>query len=154
MSESRALDGALKILPVIGACVTFAWGVWVWKENADEEREAAAAEALRYAESRRIEATRPFLEMQLRVYTEAVQVASRIANSRDENTIRRFWELYYGELALVENLDVAKAMVDFGDALNAGKTTELNTLAIELTRRVGESLAKSWDTDAWQKRAD
>lgn len=59
MSDSRILETAFKIVPVIGACVTFAWGVWVWKENADEEREAAALESARYADSRRIEATRP-----------------------------------------------------------------------------------------------
>jgi hypothetical protein len=153
MSESRALETVLKILPVLGACVAFIWGVVQWKENADAELAAAKLEAERYADSRRIEATRPFLEMQLKYYTEAVQVASRIAHSHDPQSIARFWELYYGELALVENNDVALAMRQFGDALNQGKTTELNTLAIELGRRVGESLAKSWNTGAWQKRA-
>ena len=150
MSESRALDAALKILPALGACVTFIWGVWVWKDNADEERDAAAAETARFAESRRVEATRPFLEMQLKFYTEAAHVAARIASSGDQSTIGRFWELYYGELALVENNEVAAAMKDFGDALTAGKHTELNTLALELTERMRESLAKSWGTDAWQ----
>jgi hypothetical protein len=139
MSESRILDAALKMLPVVGACVTFAWGVWVWKDNADEGRE-----------SRRVEATRPFLEMQLKFYTEAAHVAARIAASGDQSTVGRFWELYYGELALVENNEVAAAMKDFGDALTAGKHTELNTLALELTDRMRASLAKSWGTNAWQ----
>jgi len=84
---------------VIGACVTFVWGVWVWKDNADEERAAAAAESARYAESRRIEATRPFLEMQLELYTEAALITSRIATSADQGAVGRFWELYYGQLA-------------------------------------------------------
>jgi hypothetical protein len=154
MSESRILDAALKILPVVGACVTFAWGVWVWKDNADEARAAAAAETVRYAESRRIEATRPFLEMQLKLYTEAALIASRIAHTSDEGTVGRFWELYYGELALVENNDVAKAMVDFGNALKTGKRTGLENLSLALTRSMRKSLAKSWGTDAWQVTAN
>jgi len=154
MSESRVLDATLKILPIVGACITFIWGVWVWKDNADEERNAAAAETARYAESRRVEATRPFLEMQLKLYTEAALVTSRIAHSGGEGAIGRFWELYYGELALVENNDVARAMVDFGKALKANEKTRLEALSLELTRSMRRSLAKSWGTDAWQATAD
>jgi|SRR5262245_58742610 len=154
MSESRALDAALKILPIVGACVTFIWGVWVWKDNADEERDAASAETARYAESRRVEATRPFLEMQLKLYTEAAFVTSRIAHSGDEGAIGRFWELYYGELSLVENNDVAQAMVDFGNALKSNEKARLEGLSLELTRSMRRSLAKSWGTDAWQVTAD
>lgn len=153
MSESRALETALKILPVVGACITFAWGVWVWKDNADEEREAARQEAERYAESRRIEATRPFLELQLKAYTEAVLVTSRIATSGDQAAIDRFWELYTGELALVEDSQVAQAMIAFGDALKSGRQAALRGLAIRLAHQMRESLAKSWGTDAWQMRA-
>jgi hypothetical protein len=151
---SRILDAALKILPVVGACITFIWGVWVWKENADDERAAAAAETARYAESRRIEATKPFLEMQLELYTEAARLTSRIANSGDQGAIGRFWELYYGELALVENNDVARAMVDFGKALKAGEKGRLEGLSLALTRSMRKSLAKSWGTDAWQVTAN
>jgi len=154
MSESRTLETMLKILPVVGACVTFAWGVWVWKDNADDERGAAAAESARYAESRRIEATRPFLEMQLKLYTETALVTSRIATSGDQGTIGRFWELYTGELALVENREVAQAMIAFGNALKRNKQAELRGLALTLTHRMRESLAKSWGTDAWQMTAD
>ncbi|WP_162917088.1 ATP synthase subunit B family protein [Dongia deserti] len=119
MSESSPLETTLKILPVLGACVTFMWGVWVWKNNADDERAAATAESIRYAESRRIEATRPFLEMQLKLYTEAAQVTSRIATGSGDTSAdqRRFWELYTGELSMVEDGAVSKAMVEFGTAL-------------------------------------
>lgn len=154
MPESRTAETMLKLLPVLGACITFVWGVWVWKDNADEERMAAAAEAERYAESRRIEATKPFLEMQLELYTEAARVTSRIANSGDQGAIGRFWELYYGELALVENNEVAKAMVDFGKALKAGEKGRLESLSLALTRSMRKSLAKSWGTDAWQVTAN
>lgn len=152
MPESRILDTSLKILPVIGACVTFAWGVWVWKENADEERAVAAQESARYADSRRIEATRPFLELQLKLYTETALITSRIATAGDQGATGRFWELYTGELALVEDADVAAAMVKFGSALKAGRQGELSGLAIALVHGMRESLARSWGTDAWQMR--
>jgi hypothetical protein len=154
MSDSRTLETALKILPVIGACVTFAWGVWVWKDNADEERAAAASETERYADSRRIEATRPFLELQLKLYTEAALVTGKIATaSGTQQDVDRFWQLYTGELALVEDPEVAKAMIAYGEALKANKQGSLGGLAIALAHRMRESLARSWGTDAWQMRA-
>ncbi len=154
MPESRTLDTALKILPVIGACVTFAWGVLVWKDNADAERAAAETESKRYAESRRIEATRPFLELQLKLYTEASLVTAKIATASSEpKDVDRFWQLYTGELALVEDPEVARAMVAYGDALKANKQASLSGLAITLAHKMRESLARSWGTDAWQMRA-
>lgn len=150
MSESRALDAALKILPVIGACVAFIWGVVQWKQNADDELAAAKIDVERYAENRRVEASRPALETQLKFYIEAAGVASKIAHSGDQAAIDRFWELYYGELSLVENNDVALAMKAFGDAMNNGERTQLTTLAHELTERMRESLEKSWGSEAWK----
>lgn len=156
MSESRALETTLKVLPVLGACITFAWGVVVWKDNADDERSAAATESARYAESRRIESTRPFLEMQLKLYTEAAQVTARIANASnnvDEDKLR-FWELYTGELSMVEDSAVSGAMYDFGKALERNASQhELRDLGVILARKMRESLAKSWGTDAWQMNA-
>src|SRR5262245_20841526 len=59
------------------------------------------------AETRQLEARRPFLERQLALYTEATQNAAILATSSDmkalEKARQRFWELYWGELAMVEN---------------------------------------------------
>jgi len=156
MAESNALESTLKILSVAGACITFAWSVWVWKENAADERSAAEAESARYADSRRIEATRPFLEMQLKLYTEAAQVTARIANSgaRGGKDEARFWELYTGELSMVEDGEVSGAMYSFGQALeHKVDQKELRNLGVTLARKMRESLAKSWGTDAWQMNA-
>lgn len=157
MSESRALETALKILPVVGACITFAWGVWVWQDNAGKERDAATTESARHAESRRIEATRPFLEMQLKLYTETAQVVSKIANASDPGEVahatQRFWELYTGELSMVEDAGVATAMVAFGSALERhADQRALRGLGVKLAHGMRESLAASWGTDAWQMR--
>jgi hypothetical protein len=91
----------LKLLGVVGALSSFLWGVWVWRAEQETGRTQALAEAARVGETRRIEATRPFLEYQLRLYTEVTQVAARLATSTDfskppETDADRFWQLYWG----------------------------------------------------------
>ena len=70
------------------------------------------------------ETKRPFLEQQFKLYGEAVRVASRLAFAADQNhrqaqqlpqqELQRFWELYWGPLAMVEDSRVEEAMVIFG----------------------------------------
>lgn len=53
------------------------------------------------------ELSRAFYEKQLDLYLESARIAARLAATKDdpdrEKTITRFWELYWGELALVES---------------------------------------------------
>ena len=74
-------DQSLKFLSIIGAIGSFVWGVWVWQDKADKERAQARLDAARYAETRRVEAAKPFLDRQLALFTEATQVASFIAKA-------------------------------------------------------------------------
>ena len=66
-----------------------------------------------------------FLERQLELYFEAAAITSKIATSSEgpdkELAKRRFRELYWGELAVVEDADVRGAMVEFGRILNKSK---------------------------------
>ena len=156
MSEELRLDRSLKLLSVVGAVATFIWGVWVWKDNSEKELAAAASEAAKHAETQLIEATKPFLNLQLALYTEASQITAKIATSGDSGEVaaatKRFWELYWGELALVENSAVAKAMKDFGEALRQKATQDrLERLAIGLAHAIRKSLALSWGTKAWEQ---
>jgi hypothetical protein len=61
------------------------------------------------------------LERQLTLYTEASQIAATIATVEDrqvlDKSVQRFWQLYWGELALVENKEVEGAMVAIGNRL-------------------------------------
>ena len=103
---------------------------------------------------RKIEATRPFLERQLKLYPEAAHVAAILATSQDgaerASAYKRFWELYWGELALVENQDVEAAMVAFGGALKSqAALPELESLSLQLARACRRSLDKSWGIHAW-----
>lgn len=118
----------MQLLGIAGAIGSFVWGVLKWQDKANRELAQQFLETQRLADNRRIEATKPFLERQLKLYTEASEVAARIATGTsgviDEFEIRkaiaRFWQLYYGELALVENMEVEDAMVQLDDAINNG----------------------------------
>jgi hypothetical protein len=58
-------------------------------------------------QARAIDARRPFLDLQLKLYQEATKTTAILATSNDPNELRtteiRFWQLYWGELAMVEN---------------------------------------------------
>jgi hypothetical protein len=149
-------DHWLKFLSIIGAIGSFVWGVWVWQDKAEKERAQARFDAARYAETRRVEAMKPFLDKQLVLFTEATQVASYIANAPSREgaakQIERFWQLYWGELALVERGNVAKAMIAFGNGLNSGQPPRvLQGLALDLAHACRDELAVAWGTDAWRR---
>jgi hypothetical protein len=154
VSENSILDRWLKVLSVLGVIVSFFWGVLVWQTEQVAERTQMVAEANRVAETRKIEATRPFLERQLRLYTEATQVVARLAassNARDlEDDWKRFQQLYWGELVLVEDSRVEAAMKRFGDALSESKSQqELRQLSLGLAGACRDSLSQSWGVAEW-----
>ena len=138
------LDQAVKTLSILGAVATFAWGVFQYAENDKKQ-----------AETRRIEATKPFLDRQLKLYTEATQSAATLASTEDRSeraaAIKRFWSLYWGELALVEDKGVEAAMVMLGKGLERGAPQqELKQLSLKLAHAARESLAASWGVKEWQ----
>ena len=128
----------------MGAVVAFAWGViqFVASQQAQEE-------------TRRIEATKPFLERQLKLYTEATQAAATLATSKNRQELdaatKKFWSLYWGELALVEDKRVEAAMVQFGRALDTGSSDHaLQKASIDLAHACRDSLAESWGVKQWR----
>lgn len=139
-----SLESGVKILSLLGAVITFAWGVFQYIQTQNQQ-----------SQTRRIEATKPFLERQLALYTEATQLASTIATTADtkkkEQSLDRFWSIYWGELALVEDAFVEGAMVKFGEALRSkASDDEVKQLALGLAHACRNSLARSWGVDAWQ----
>jgi hypothetical protein len=105
-------------------------------------------------EARILEAKKPFLDRQFQLYTEATRTTAVLATTEDDDARRdakkRFWELYWGELAMVENHDVEKAMEAFGAALRAGASAEVlarRSLAVAHACRV--SLNSAWGIRAW-----
>ena len=112
----------------------------------------------REAETRRLQAREPFLRRQLELYAEATRAASRIAHpsgieKSDAEARQRFWELYWGELALVEDRQVEAAMVQMGECLNTGDCApcggSVQKCSIALAHACRASLAISWGVDEW-----
>src|SRR5262245_52369396 len=70
------------------------------------------------SETRRFEASKPFLEVRQKLYMEAVKTAAVLANqegySEDDlkTAKRRSRELFVAELSMVESPEVEKRMVD------------------------------------------
>ena len=138
------LDTWIRALSVLGAVVAFGWGIlqFISSQNAQ-------------AETRRIEATKPFLERQLKLYTEATQAAATLATSKKPEELdvasKKFWSLYWGELALVEDKGVEAAMVQFGRALESGSVgQQLREHSLALAHACRDSLAESWGVRQWR----
>ena len=134
----------IKALSVLGAVIVFAWGVFQFIVNQNSQ-----------TETRRIEATKPFLERQLKLYTEATQSAATLATSKKvdelDSASKKFWSLYWGELALVEDMKVEAAMVQLGSALEAGSVgDQLKQYSLELAHACRDSLADSWGVRQWR----
>lgn len=150
------LESALKVVGAAIALGGFLWGIWTYRDTSSKQLARERTEATRYADTRRIEATKPFLERQLRLYTEATKSAATIATAAEgpdrAKATKRFWELYWGELALVEDEAVARAMVAFGRALEAGQSRrEIQQRSLDLAHACRDSLAASWSIDAWRR---
>src|SRR5258708_29762049 len=82
------LRDSLQVLGVLGAILSFAWGILTWKKGQDEQRQSAAQEA-----------AKPFLERQLVLYENATEAAARIAtlpdgSDRDKGK-QEFWAMYW-----------------------------------------------------------
>ena len=154
--EKNRFEVTLKLFSPILAIAVFVWGIYTYLDTSEKKLVAQIAEAERNATTRRIKATMPYLEKQLDLYTEATQVTAIIATSKDQEEIRvatkRFNELFWGELALVERDEVAKKMIAFRHALDGGKEQKvLANLALKLAHSCRDELAESWGTDAWKR---
>jgi hypothetical protein len=140
------VEAIVKSVTAMVAVGGFIWGIMLY-----------FAEAERLRETRRIEATTPYLDRQLKLYTEATEIASRIANAPAREgafkEMTRFWELYWGELALVEDERVEAAMVKYGKCLEDDcPAAELKQRSLALAHACRDSLSESWGVSLWSTR--
>jgi len=74
-----------------------------------------------YADIKKREYQQPLWETQIKLFFEVSDLTSRLTNEfesqRWEKDKRRFYELYWGSMILVEDESVEKAMVEFGNRL-------------------------------------
>jgi hypothetical protein len=109
-----------------------------------------------FTRNQSVEAAKPFLEKKLRWCEEAVETASFIATAEPgaKDTpakIRRFRQLYWGVMGMVENQQITDAMIAFGDKLDAKKSAgELQGGAIRLAHACRQEMADSW-SPIWRR---
>ncbi len=152
MDEARAryVDAWTKIFGLIVLVVGGGWTAFTYlTARADEARKAEDARAGEAKTALR-ESQKPFLEKRLEYYTEAATVTATIARSKDPRKVaqarERFWTLYWGPLALVENEGVDQAMVQFGNCLQDRKhcPDSLEILSLAVAHRCEQSISESW----------
>jgi hypothetical protein len=155
-SLTNRLEPWIKLATAMVGAGTFLFGIYTYQETTKRQLEQSKAEAEQIAETRRIEASKPFLEIQLKLFTEVTVVTALIATSTDPGKVAaaqaRFHQLYWGELALVERGQVETAMANFKTALDKNQSQQaLQPLALQLAHACRDELAKAWGADAWQR---
>jgi hypothetical protein len=125
------------------AAGTFFWGV------------------LTYRDTKKTESQQPFNRERFELCFEASNLASKLAteiNPDEWDAARRnFWRLYYGPLCIVEDEDVAKAMMTVGGLIPKPDmrcpdqlpiaTNEYRTASIDLAHKVRALIKKTWNLD-------
>lgn len=106
------------------------------------------------AESRKIEAAKPFLELRQKLYLDALKNASILASKElhTEEEVKqakkRFSELYWGELSLIEERSIEAKMIAVASSENlTDSITPTQRTVYDLSHAMRESLVKSWGVD-------
>ena len=109
---------------------------------------------VKYFDTKRKEFYARFWDKRLEYYLRASKAASSIAVSRsDDNSDaarRDFWQLFFGEMSVVEDESVKEAMQSFGGDLELAKAggkpySALEQPAYRLSLACRESLRSSWN---------
>lgn len=123
--------------------------------------DAQKAEKVRADELKR-DSAKPFWEAQFKLYLRASEAAALVATSDNEETRfkaeREFWVLYYGPLAMVEDISsatrppaVTKSMVAFGRYLEENKDVpkrdraRMQQLSLNLAHAMRDAAGWSFD---------
>jgi hypothetical protein len=180
--RSRFLDIIQAWLPVLTVVVGALWGLFTYitsQKEAEQQRlaQTQAIETQRLAQereaqlqrnyqlekdlsTRRIEAQRPFLQKQLDLYFETIQLVGKLISGAQPNTPEwkpmeeRFWQLYWAELAMVEHGIVEQAMKEFGEQLKRYVQTptqdvknRLNVASYNLAHAIRQGIESAWSSN-------
>jgi hypothetical protein len=135
-SVAKSITAVTAIIGVVISVVSY---------KAAKEKEAV---------SRKIEAAKSFLELRQKLYLEALSLASILASKslHTEEEVakakKRFAELYWGELSLIEAPEIEEKMIAVAKAeglFNKPDSTQIATY--NLAHSMRESLVKSWGMD-------
>jgi hypothetical protein len=142
----------LQLLPMLTACISvlafaFSVAVFAWTQYSQGKNAARQAER---------EFMKPWLESQWETYSDALDAASGAITATDPveqaAAERKFWQLYYGRMVMVETKGVSAAMMEVGDCLRAKPTCEpgrergrVLALASQMAKSMKETAQVSYD---------
>jgi hypothetical protein len=120
----------------------------------------SAAAIYGYFDKKETEFRKPLWDEQLKLYFEATDTVSKIANSPEgperDNAIRKYWQLSYGSMRIVEDSDnVSNAMVAVGACLvRKCNQSTLQNLSLDLADACRRSIAETWSEKFADYKAD
>jgi hypothetical protein len=133
------------LLPLMTGIVGGIWIIIVYLSDQEKARSQLAAQVARDNVTRTIEAQRPFLKEQLDRYIETAKTAGELVTLAPspewDKSERRFWQLFFTELSMVEDQGVKRAMQNFGGQLKRYKTDRDNELTKKELERLSYVLA-------------
>jgi len=155
----------IQYVPAVTALIAVAGFWWSLQRYQDDQRKIQveqAAQSERDQEAREHEYMKPWLENQRDIYRRALSAAGLVANTENVDTRRKaaeeFWQLYHGEMILVETNGVKDAMIAFGKCLDGAKlkctADEINDLSHALGTAMQNSLATTAKTTFEKFAAD
>jgi hypothetical protein len=147
------LDSVIKNISVLTAVATLVGSAIVFfVQRTDEIQQRLLQAQVNERESKRL-----FLEKQAELYFEVVPLVSKLANTEstdriDQDDETRFWHIFWGELGMVEDADVARAMDLFGRSLQAFQegidsqacAEQRKAISLTLSHCVRKSLGNNW----------
>jgi hypothetical protein len=167
--SARVWDLIVKYGPGIAVIVGAIWTLVTWYQQREDALATVKRQTQQAHEIALRESQKPFLEKQLAFYFEAARVTSKLAtpdpragfHEQPASEVwtwarKRFWELYWGELGVVESPQVASAMVNFGntlkevekcgnsDELCAERQRALTGASLDLAHSIREDIEKGW----------
>jgi len=163
--EKKKAPGVIQqfatLIQVMSVIVASVLSVWSFNEARKKEAEARILEVQKFNTERadeirrqRVEAAKPFLEIRQQKYMEAIKVAGILANPGDhtpqelKEAEKRFSQLYWAELSLVEAKEVESSMWNMARTLDKyAEPTKEQKAALALAHALRDSLIKSWEVD-------
>lgn len=153
LTSAERADVILKSLALAGAGIGAFSTIFTWSVDRESRRISENTATQQHITTAKRESQQPFLERQLNLYIEASDTAALIASLDDgparQAALIRFWQLYWGSLAVVEDQHVESAMVEFGRLLESSsdKTTResLKHAALKIAHSCRSSISASWD---------
>lgn len=135
LESASTFERWVRIVSMLGAVVVFGLGV------------------LQYYDTKEQEFRKAFWEKQYDLYSKATAAAAQIVTAKGLASIaaerKVFWELYWGQLAIVEDRRVMLAMADFGISLDAWERGNAKLVQPELSYRLARacrnSLKATWE---------